>query len=206
MNRIRRLTRPLTLAAAALAVAALAAAGGASAQTKEAAPGAGAPARVALDTTAGRIVLELDAQRAPKTVANFLQYVNEGFYDGTVFHRVIANFMIQGGGFTSDMAQKPTHEPIVNESKNGLKNARGTIAMARTANPNSATAQFFINVVDNQSLDYPSFDGAGYAVFGHVVEGMDAVDKIRASKTSTRGMFQDVPVTAVVINTARVVK
>ncbi|HEX7156593.1 MAG TPA: peptidylprolyl isomerase [Burkholderiaceae bacterium] len=205
MNRIHRLTRPLVLAAATLAVAALAAAGAATAQTKDAPPAAGAP-RVALDTTAGRIVLELDAQRAPKSVANFLRYVNEGFYDGTIFHRVIANFMIQGGGFTADMAQKQTREPIANEANNGLKNVRGTIAMARTANPNSATAQFFINVVDNQSLDYPSFDGAGYAVFGHVVEGMDAVDRIRASKTSTHGMFQDVPVTAVVINSARVVK
>lgn len=165
-----------------------------------------AATRVAFETSAGRIVVELRADKAPKTVANFLQYVNDSFYDGTVFHRVISGFMIQGGGFTPDMVQKPTRAAIPIESSNGLKNVRGAIAMARTGDPNSATAQFFINVVDNQMLDYPRPDGYGYAVFGRVVEGMDVVDKIRAAPTGSHGSFQDVPTTAVVIKTARVVK
>ncbi len=162
--------------------------------------------RVALETSEGRIVIELDAQAAPRSSANFLQYVNEHFYDGTIFHRVINGFMIQGGGFDEKMTQKPTHAPIANESTNGLKNARGSIAMARTSDPNSATAQFFINVVDNNNLDYPSFDGHGYAVFGRVVEGMEVVDRIRAVPTTNAGPFQNVPAKAVVIKSAAVLK
>jgi peptidyl-prolyl cis-trans isomerase A (cyclophilin A) len=161
---------------------------------------------VALETSEGRIVVELRADKAPKTVANFLQYVNDSFYDGTIFHRVIAGFMIQGGGFDAAMAEKPTRPPIPIESNNGLKNVRGAVAMARTGDPNSATAQFFINVVDNARLDYPSFDGHGYTVFGNVVEGMQVVDKIRAVPTGRRGSFENVPASPVVIKTARVAK
>ena len=162
--------------------------------------------RVAFDTSAGRFVVEVQADKAPKTVANFLKYVNDGFYDGTVFHRVISGFMIQGGGFTEAMVEKPTRAPVPIESNNGLKNVRGALAMARTSDPNSATAQFFINVVDNGFLDYPGRDGNGYTVFGKVVEGMDVVDKIRAVPTGNRGPYQNVPVTPVTIKTARVVK
>jgi len=167
---------------------------------------AAAPVRVALETSQGRIVVELRADKSPKTVANFVQYVKDGFYDGTVFHRVIDGFMIQGGGFTPDMAQKPTRAPVVSESENGLKNVRGTLAMARTADPNSATAQFFINVVDNPKLDYPNPDGHGYTVFGRVVEGLDTVDKIRAVPTGRRSFFENVPLTAVVIKSAQIVQ
>jgi len=170
---------------------------------------AAAPAaatRVAFETSAGRIVVEVHADKAPKTVANFLQYVNDGFYDGTIFHRVINGFMIQGGGFTTAMAQKPTRAPVPIESTNGLKNVRGALAMARTSDPNSATAQFFIDVVDNPRLDYPSFDGYGYTVFGNVVEGMDVVDKIRAVPTGRQQGAENVPLTAVVIKTARIAK
>lgn len=167
--------------------------------------GKAAPApRVVLSTSAGDITLELDAERAPKTVANFLAYVKAGHYDGTIFHRVIDGFMIQGGGFTADMKQKPTRAPIALESRNGLKNARGTIAMARTGVPDSATSQFFINVVDNPRLDYPNPDGHGYAVFGRVVAGMDVVDKIRAVPTGHRDGHQNVPLTPVLIHSARV--
>jgi peptidyl-prolyl cis-trans isomerase A (cyclophilin A) len=166
----------------------------------------GSAPRVALETTQGRIVIELAPKEAPKTVENFLAYVKAGHYDGTVFHRVIPTFMIQGGGFGPDMAERSTRPPIPIESKNGLKNARGTVAMARRGDPNSATAQFFINVVDNASLDYPSFDGHGYAVFGKVVEGMDVVDKIKAVPTGNRGRYQDVPLTPVTIKSARIVK
>jgi peptidyl-prolyl cis-trans isomerase A (cyclophilin A) len=162
--------------------------------------------RVALETSEGRIVLELAPKEAPKTVDNFLAYVKAGHYDGTVFHRVIPTFMIQGGGFGPDMAERPTRPPIPIESKNGLKNARGTVAMARRGDPNSATGQFFINVVDNASLDYPSFDGHGYAVFGKVVEGMDVVDKIKAVPTGNRGPHQNVPLAPVTIKSARIVK
>jgi peptidyl-prolyl cis-trans isomerase A (cyclophilin A) len=163
------------------------------------------PVVVTLETTVGRIVLELDAQAAPHTVANFVQYVKDGFYSGTIFHRVIPTFMIQGGGFTTDMRQKATRAPIAIESNNGLKNVVGTIAMARTNNPNSATAQFFINVVDNPNLDYPGMDGAGYTVFGHVVDGMDTVEKIRMapSKTGPNGAPTSDPVAPVVIKAAR---
>ncbi|MCI1191084.1 peptidylprolyl isomerase [Calidifontimicrobium sp. SYSU G02091] len=159
--------------------------------------------KVRLATTMGDIVVELDAAKAPKTVDNFVQYVKAGHYDGTVFHRVIPNFMIQGGGFTPDMTQKATRAPIPLESRNGLSNVRGTIAMARTAVPDSATAQFFINVVDNAFLDQPNArDGAGYAVFGKVVAGMDVVDKIRAVPTGNRGPHQNVPLQPVVITKA----
>jgi peptidyl-prolyl cis-trans isomerase A (cyclophilin A) len=159
--------------------------------------------KVKLETTAGNIVIELDAAKAPKSVDNFLQYVNAGHYNGTVFHRVINNFMIQGGGMTADLKEKPTRPPIPLESRNGLMNARGTVAMARTSDPNSATSQFFINVKDNDFLNQAqSRDGNGYAVFGKVVEGMDVVDKIRAVPTGPG----DVPLTPVVIKTATVEK
>ena len=141
------------------------------------------PARVVMDTSLGKVVIELDPVKAPATVKSFLEYVDAGFYDGTVFHRVIANFMIQGGGFAVDLKQKPTRGPITNEAKNGLKNERGTIAMARQRDPHSATSQFFINVADNRALDYPSRDGWGYCVLGRVVKGMDVVDKIRQVST-----------------------
>jgi cyclophilin family peptidyl-prolyl cis-trans isomerase len=160
---------------------------------------------VKLETTKGDIVIEVNKTAAPVTAANFLQYVQDGFYDGTIFHRVIPNFMIQGGGFAPDMKQKPTRPPIVNEAKNGLKNKRGTLAMARTNNPNSATAQFFINHVDNANLDYSGPSNPGYAVFAQVVEGMDVVDAIAKVKTVTKEMFQDVPEEAVIIKSAKVV-
>jgi len=161
--------------------------------------------KVEMQTSLGAIVIELDQEKAPATVKNFLAYANDGFYNGTVFHRVIYGFMIQGGGFTPDMAQKETKAPIQNEAKNGLKNARGTIAMARTQDPHSATAQFFINHADNMPLDYPSRDGWGYAVFGKVTAGMDIVDKIAQVKTGNRGFHQNVPVEPVVIKSVKVV-
>ncbi|MEO8187625.1 MAG: peptidylprolyl isomerase [Burkholderiaceae bacterium] len=162
--------------------------------------------RVAFETSEGRIVVELAPQAAPKTVDNFLTYVKSGHYDGTVFHRVIPSFMIQAGGFTADMKEKSTRGTISLESRNGLKNERGTLAMARRGDPDSATAQFFINVVDNANLDYPKPDGNGYAVFGKVVEGMDVVDKIRAAPTDSRGSHQNVPVKPITIKTAHIVK
>ncbi|SUA81869.1 Peptidyl-prolyl cis-trans isomerase cyp18 [Pandoraea pnomenusa] len=162
--------------------------------------------QVLFKTSAGNFVVEVNPKAAPKTVDNFLQYVNSGFYNGTIFHRVINNFMIQGGGFTPDMQQKPTRAPVPIESKNGLKNLTGTIAMARTSDPNSATAQFFINVKDNASLDYPNPDGYGYTVFGKVVSGMDTVEKIKGVATTRSGMYADVPATPVVIESASVVK
>lgn len=172
----------------------------ASATTSTEAP---APSKVLLKTSLGDITLELYADKAPKSVENFLTYVKLGFYDGTVFHRVIANFMIQGGGFTPDLRQKKTRAPVVNESKNGLSNLRGTLAMARTADPNSATAQFFINTVDNPRLDYAGDANPGYCVFGKVVSGLDVVDKIRAVQTGAQGPFpSDVPTTAVTIEKA----
>jgi peptidyl-prolyl cis-trans isomerase A (cyclophilin A) len=169
-------------------------------------PGAAWAQRVALDTTQGTIVIELAPQEAPKTVANFLEYVKSGHYNNTVFHRVMSNFMIQGGGYTADLSEKPTRTPIPLESQNGLKNTRGAVSMARRGDPNSATSQFFINVVDNPRLDYPNPDGNGYAVFGKVVEGMDVVDKIRAVPTGASGSHQSVPTTPVVIKSARIVK
>lgn len=160
--------------------------------------------KVQFDTSKGMIVLELNAELAPKTVANFLSYVDSGFYDGTIFHRVIPNFMIQGGGFDADMNQKPTNDPIPNEANNGLKNAKGSIAMARTSAPHSATAQFFINVVDNTNLDFTSEspNGWGYAVFGQVVEGLDVVLSIEEVGTGNRGMHQNVPLEPVIIEKA----
>jgi len=189
-NRILRATVPV----AALALALLAA------------PQAFAQ-KVKLATSMGDIVVELDAAKAPKTVDNFLQYVKAGHYNGTIFHRVIPDFMIQGGGMTADMADKPTRPPIPLEARNGLTNQRGTLAMARTQDPNSATAQFFINVKDNNFLNAEqSRDGNGYAVFGKVVSGMDVVDKIRDVQTTQRGMHGNVPITPVVIKQATVEK
>lgn len=161
--------------------------------------------RVALETSKGRIVLELEPDKAPETVQNFLAYVDSGFYDGTVFHRVKPAFMNQGGGFTPDLKQKPTRAPIVNEADNGLSNDVGTVAMARKPDPHSATAQFFINTVDNHYLNHVSKDarGWGYTVFGRVVEGMDAVDAISAVPTTIKNGMRDVPVEPVVITSAR---
>jgi peptidyl-prolyl cis-trans isomerase A (cyclophilin A) len=191
-----RILRPLMAAGLLAAFAATAAA-----QDKA------APPRVLLATGLGDITLQLEPERAPKTVANFLEYVKAGHYDGTIFHRVIGGFMIQGGGFTPDMTQRPTRAPIPLESKNGLKNERGTVAMARTSVPDSATAQFFINVVDNAFLDQANArDGNGYAVFGKVVAGMDVVDRIRAVETASAGGHQNVPVKPVLIKSASLVK
>jgi peptidyl-prolyl cis-trans isomerase A (cyclophilin A) len=169
-------------------------------------PAAAQAPRVAFDTTAGVIVVELAPQQAPKTVANFLEYVQSGQYDNTIFHRVMAGFMIQGGGYKADLSEKPTRAPIPLESQSGLANKRGTIAMARRGEPNSATSQFFINVVDNPNLDYPKPDGHGYAVFGKVVEGMDVVDKIRAAPTAASGSHQNLPQTPIVIKSAQILK
>ena len=162
---------------------------------------------IKLTTNFGVISIELDHDKAPKTAANFEQYVKEGFYNGTIFHRVIDNFMIQGGGFDQNMQLKPTHEPIENEAKNGLKNDRYTIAMARTMQPHSASSQFFINVKDNDFLNHtaPDMHGWGYAVFGKVVEGQDVVDKIKTVKTGNRAGHQDVPVENVIIEKAEIV-
>lgn len=161
--------------------------------------------KVRLDTSLGEIVIELDAAKAPKSVANFIAYAKAGHYDGTIFHRVIPNFMIQGGGFDADLTQKPTRAPIPLESKNGLTNVRGSVAMARTSVPDSATAQFFINLKDNAFLDAANTpDGTGYAVFGKVVSGMDVVDKIWAVPTGNKGSYQNVPVTPVTIRKASV--
>ncbi|MBC8058650.1 MAG: peptidyl-prolyl cis-trans isomerase [Rhizobiales bacterium] len=163
--------------------------------------------KVKLATSAGDIVIELDAAKAPKTVDNFVQYVKAGHYNGTVFHRVIPNFMIQGGGMTADMKEKTTRAPIVLESKNGLTNVRGSVAMARTGEPNSATSQFFINVNDNARLDAANArDGNGYAVFGKVVSGMEVVDKIRAVPTGSKGPHNDVPDAPITITKATLEK
>lgn len=166
----------------------------------------GATPQVQLETNHGNIIIELNQDKAPNTVANFLSYVEDGFYDGTIFHRVIENFMIQGGGFDEDFQQKQTKAPIENEADNGLSNKRGALAMARTNDPHSASSQFFINTVDNDFLDFkgkaPS--GWGYAVFGEVVEGMDVVDEIRKLKTTMRGPHQDVPAETVLIIKATV--
>ncbi|HEY4374697.1 MAG TPA: peptidylprolyl isomerase [Burkholderiales bacterium] len=162
--------------------------------------------QVLLTTNHGNIKLELDEAKAPNTVANFVQYAKDGHFDNTVFHRVIPGFMIQGGGFEPGMKQKPTRETIDNEAVNGLKNAKYTVAMARTGDPHSATAQFFINAKDNDFLDFksPNGNGWGYCVFGKVVEGTEVVDKIEGVKTGNKGMFQDVPVEDVVIQKAEV--
>ena len=162
---------------------------------------------VRLSTSLGDIVVELDAEKAPKSVANFLGYVKAGHYNGVIFHRVIEGFMIQSGGYKADLSEKPTRAPIPLESRNGLSNVRGTIAMARTSDPNSATAQFFINVADNVRLDQPNArDGEGYAVFGKVVEGMDVVDQIRAVPTRAAGMHANLPQTPITIKKASLEK
>ena len=161
---------------------------------------------VALKTSMGEIVLELDQEKAPQSVANFLQYVNSGYYKGTVFHRVIDGFMIQGGGFDKNMKQKATKAPIKNEAQNGLQNVTYSIAMARTGDPHSATAQFFINVNNNGALDYPGRDGFGYTVFGKVIKGMDVVDKIKAVPVTDKGPHQNVPVIPVVIESVTLLK
>ncbi|PQA43673.1 peptidylprolyl isomerase [Amnimonas aquatica] len=163
--------------------------------------------KVALNTSHGRIVIDLNAEKAPKSVANFVEYVKKGHYDGTVFHRVIDGFMIQGGGMDADMNQKPTAAPIANEADNGLKNEIGTIAMARTNDPHSATAQFFINVGNNSFLNHTAKNpqGWGYAVFGKVSEGLDVVNAIKGVATGSKGFHQDVPRTAVVITSAEIV-
>ncbi len=187
-----------------------------SAQDSKPAPAAAAPAasaaapRVTLKTNMGNIVLELNPAKAPKSVENFLQYVADKHYDGTVFHRVIPTFMIQGGGFSQDLAMKPTRPPVANEADNGLSNVRGSVAMARTNDPNSATAQFFINVVDNRNLDHFSKDNGqtwGYAVFGKVVSGMEVVDAIKAVDRGAKGPLpQDVPLSPVIILSAELAK
>lgn len=168
--------------------------------------GAAGNPRVAFETSKGRIVVELYPEKAPKTVENFLSYVESGFYDGTVFHRVIRGFMVQGGGFDADMDKKDTRPPVVNEAATGLPNERGTISMARTNDPNSATSQFFINHADNASLNYRDDRNPGYAAFGRVVEGLDVVDAIAGVPTTRKGMFDDVPVEPVTIEKATVVK
>ncbi|MES9936511.1 MAG: peptidylprolyl isomerase [Sedimenticola sp.] len=157
---------------------------------------------ITLKTNKGDIVIELDEANAPKTCANFKQYVRDGHFDGTIFHRVIDNFMIQGGGFEPGMIEKPTRDPIENEAKNGLSNLIGTIAMARTMEPHSASAQFFINVADNKFLDYPGQDGWGYCVFGKVTTGMDVINAIKGVDTTTKAFHQDVPVEDIVIEQA----
>ncbi len=160
--------------------------------------------KVKLKTTMGDIVIQLDAAKAPVTVANFLEYARGGFFDGTIFHRVIPDFMIQGGGLAGDMSPKETRDPIANEATNGLANDKGTVAMARTGDPNSATAQFFINLKDNDFLNHSGPSNYGYAVFGKVVEGMDVVDAIADVKTASKGHYDDVPVEPVVIESATV--
>ena len=184
------------------------AAAGAQSTPKAQSGNQGGNPRVLLETSKGKIVLELNAAKAPKTVKNFVDYVKAGHYNGTIFHRVIPGFMIQGGGFTAEMQQKPTRSPIQNEADNGLANSRGTIAMARTGDPHSATGQFFINLVDNRALNHTAKTqaGWGYTVFGKVVEGMDVADKIAAVRTGSRSGYQDVPVEPVVITSAKVVE
>ncbi len=189
--------RNSTLALASIALAAMFSVANVQAQT--------AP-KVKLTTSMGDIVVQLDPAKAPKTVENFLAYVNDKHYDGTVFHRVMDGFMIQGGGFTADMQQKPTKPPIALEANNGLKNDTYTIAMARTSNPNSATSQFFINVKDNAMLNAPNPDGHGYTVFGKVVDGTAVVDKIKAVAVGNKGGHQNVPNTPVTITSATLVK
>ena len=195
-----RTVRRLTSAIAALAL------GGISATSPSAQADGADPPQVTFETSHGSFVLELDHGAAPETVENFLTYVRDGFYDGTIFHRVITGFMIQGGGFTSEFKQLQTRTPIRNEADRGGKNDRGTIAMARTSDPHSATAQFFINVVDNDFLNHRGRtpQGWGYTAFGRVVEGMDTVDRIAAVQTGSRGMFQDVPQETVVIQETRI--
>lgn len=185
--------------------------GAALAATPTAAPKA-APAaapttpQVEIKTTMGDIVVELNGEKAPKTVDNFITYVKAGFYKGTIFHRVIDGFMIQGGGFDEKLVQKKTNKPVPIESQNGLTNNTYTIAMARTGDPNSATSQFFINVADNDALNYPGRDGFGYTVFGKVVKGQEVVDRIKAVLVDDKGIFQNIPVVPVVIKSATILK
>jgi len=167
---------------------------------------AGKNPKVLMETSLGKVKIELYPQKSPLTVKNFLTYVEEGFYSGTSFHRVIPGFMIQGGGYTVDLKQKPTRAPIPNEAANGLKNERGTLAMARTSNPDSATAQFFINLVNNDGLNRPQPDGSGYAVFGRVIEGMDVVDRIAGVKTGVRQGMRNVPLEKVEILSVKMLK
>lgn len=210
MSKLLKTVLPLTISAMFL-TSGLALASG-KAKTKaapEVKKDAAVGTMVELETSEGKIKIALDTEKAPVTTKNFLDYVNAKFYDGTVFHRVIDGFMIQGGGYKIDggqLSEKKTNEPIKNEGKNGLKNDRGTIAMARTSNPDSATAQFFINSVNNDGLNYPKPDGHGYAVFGKVVEGMDVVDKISKTKTTMKFGMGDVPEKEVKIISAKVVK
>lgn len=193
----------LTTAAALLLVAAQAAPPAAPAAGPTPAPPPAGPV-VSLVTSLGEIRIALRPDKAPLTVDNFLKYVKAGHYTGTIFHRVMPGFMVQGGGMDATLKEKPTRPPVRNEAKNGLRNARGTVAMARTNDPNSATAQFFVNVKDNHALDF-GIRGAGYTVFGEVIQGMDVVDRIVAVTTGTRGGHENVPVTPVVIKSARVV-
>ena len=206
MNLTRRIA---LLAIAAIPAVALAQAPAPAAATKSQPQGCtvkgNAPMKVKLTTSMGPIVIELDKAKAPISTENFVKYVESGHYNGTIFHRVIPGFMIQGGGMTPNMAQKPTRPPVPIESKNGLKNEPGTLAMARTSDPNSATAQFFINVKSNDFLNYPGQDGHGYTVFGKVVGGMDVVSKIVGMPTGNQGMHQNVPQTPIVIESASVV-
>ncbi len=174
------------------------------AEAKPATPPATAKVKITLETSKGIIELELDGEKAPVSTANFVSYTKKGTYDGSIFHRVIPGFMIQGGGFTPEMAKKDTDAPIKNEASNGLKNDRGTISMARTSDPDSATCQFFINLVDNKGLDAPNPDGHGYAVFGKVVKGMDIVDAIAAAPTGIVNGMRDVPTEAISIKSAKV--
>jgi len=205
---LRLLACSLVLACAVPAVAGAQAAPSSPSHHKGSDPMTTTTPRVKMTTNYGEMIIALDAAKAPETVANFLTYVKEGFYDGTVFHRVIDGFMIQGGGFEPGMKQKPTHAPIGNEADNGLKNERYTLAMARTNDPHSATAQFFINVADNDFLNFtaPTASGWGYAVFGRVAEGTEVVDKIKAVKTGNSGFHQNVPVDDVVITRAEVLE
>jgi cyclophilin family peptidyl-prolyl cis-trans isomerase len=196
--------KPIRLALALFLAAAVAALAQGSTQGTTAGTTSTNP-RVTLETSKGKIVIELFPDKAPKSTANFLKYVQSGHYNGTIFHRVIPGFMAQAGGFTPNMAEKPTKAPIPNESSNGLSNDRGTVAMARTSDPNSATAQFFINVKDNAPLNFRAPNGWGYAVFGKVVEGMDVVDAIVAVPTTTKGVYENVPQEPILIKKATVV-
>tara|TARA_R110000868_G_scaffold124990_8_gene330267 strand:+ start:461 stop:1000 length:540 start_codon:yes stop_codon:yes gene_type:complete len=163
-----------------------------------------AATQVAMTTSQGEIIIELNDEKSPLTTANFIQYINDGFYNGLIFHRVIRDFVIQGGGHRPDMSEAPTREPIRNEANNGLSNLRGTIAMARTSNPHSATAQFYINTVDNQRLDYKDENYWGYCVFGKIIQGMNVIDNIRQVPTSTRGDYSNVPVEPILIIATRI--
>jgi len=191
-----------TLAALALTLAGLT--GSTQAQETKPAVSDAKPVKVTMETSKGTIEIELDAAKAPISVANFVSYAKKGHYDGLIFHRVIPNFMIQGGGFTADMQQKATEAPIQNEAKNGLKNVRGSLAMARTPNPHSASSQFFINLKDNTFLDYPGQDGWGYCVFGKVTKGLENVDKIAAVPTARKNGQSDVPVETVIITSVKI--